>query len=273
MRKVRIQGIPPADWAAEADAITSALRAAPDGPSRKLIIDANERLWTDDRIRNWLFDQFHNKCWYSEAYESVSPTHVDHFRPKGRVKDDLTGVFESGYWWLAFNWKNYRISGHLLNSKKGDLFPIVQGKRGTHDDETSLELEAPVLIDPLSDQARLISFQVDEDGCLAVPAPGCHPSEQRRAERTIEIIGLNLRDRLNKKRKVTWDKAEGHIADFQSAAATVGAQCLAMIQQACAKTELRKMVRYETEFSSIAEACIEKEAPVHLKRMVFDSIS
>ena len=89
------------------------------------IIESNEELWRDDRIRNWLLSQFNNKCWYSEAQESVSSVHVDHYRPKGRFKQELGGETEEGYWWLAFDLSNYRICGQLLNVNKGDLFPII----------------------------------------------------------------------------------------------------------------------------------------------------
>jgi hypothetical protein len=108
MRKVVITGTPPQSWVDKADAITQQLVDAPDDAARKIILDANEGLWRDDRIRNWLLQQFANKCWYTEAFESVSPLHVDHFRPKGRVTN-LDGSTEKGYWWLTFNWKNYGL--------------------------------------------------------------------------------------------------------------------------------------------------------------------
>lgn len=146
MRQVRITGEPPADWVAEAEVVTDLLRKATDETARQAIIDAKQQLWRDDRIRKWLLGQFNNKCWYSEAYESVSSIHVDHYRPKGRLKEELGGATCEGYWWLAFDWKNYRICGQLLNVKKGDLFPITEGNRCKPDDPVSLQLEAPVLI-------------------------------------------------------------------------------------------------------------------------------
>jgi hypothetical protein len=270
MRPVKISGTPPADWIAQADVVTASLRAAVTEDERKQIIKDNETLWRDPRIHQWLLDQFHNKCWYSEAADCVSPDHVDHFRPKGRVKQELGGTTAEGYWWLAFDWRNYRICGHLLNSKKGDLFPISEGERCKPGNEVSLRLEAPILIDPISDQARLISFDIDEDGCVAVLAAKSTAAEEARVEKTIEILGLNARDKLNKKRKTKWDDAMQHIADFVGAQATHGAQCLAMIQQATAKSELRKLVAYEAEFSSVAEACVDKNAPEALRRLVFN---
>ncbi|MDF5094247.1 hypothetical protein P3601_25295, partial [Vibrio parahaemolyticus] len=173
MRKVVITGTPPADWVAEADAITARLRAAPNEAARKTILEEKEGFWRDDRIRDWLLRQFSNKCWYTEAEESISPIHVDHFRPKGRVKN-LDGSYEPGYWWLTFNWKNYVIAGHLINSKKSDVFPILDGeiRAPANCTEMILKLEGAVLIDPLTDETRLISFDRDDDGCIAVLAGG-----------------------------------------------------------------------------------------------------
>jgi hypothetical protein len=270
MRRVKITGAPPNDWVTEAERITEQLRAAPDEASRKAIIDDNEALWRDNRIRNWLLSQFNSKCWYSEAFDSASSIHVDHYRPKCRVKSELGGATCEGYWWLAFDWKNYRICGQLLNVKKGDLFPIVEGGRCNFNEPVSLQLEAPVLIDPISDQARLISYEMDEDGCLAIPAAGIDEAERFRAKRTIDILGLNLRDRLNTKRRYTWDQCLMQIEKYCSAHETKKAQALKQVQQEMAKRELQERIKYNSEFSSVAEACIEKNAPESLKRLVFE---
>jgi hypothetical protein len=267
MRRVKITGTPPPDWVAAAAAVTQKLREAADEYARNAIIDANSGLWIDDRIRNWLMAQFNNKCWYSEAQDSVSSIHVDHYRPKGRIKQALGADLEGGYWWLAFNWNNYRICGQLLNVKKGDLFPIIEGVRCTPDDPVSFQLEAPTLIDPLTDQTRLISYEKDEDGCLAVVAEGIAERDQTRAQASIDILGLNLRDRLNKKRNEFWDKCMLRIADYQQA---TGAQALRLVLQASAQNALKEMIAYESEFSSVSEACIRKNAPEPLLATIFD---
>lgn len=260
MRQVFIEGTPPQDWVDEAEQVTDALRKAPDEAARKAIIDAKEGLWRDDRIRNWLLQQFCNKCWYTEAYESVSPIHVDHYRPKGRTRD-LNGNECEGYWWLAFKWENYRISGHLINVKKLDVFPIIEGARANADDPVSLRLEAPLLIDPTTPQAYLISYEREEDACLAVPAAGINNLDQLRAEKTIELLGLNIRPRLNRKRAVFWDNC---LMAIKEHSAEGDPQALRLVRQASAVQQLKKMVDYGAEFSSVAMACIQKNAPQSL---------
>jgi hypothetical protein len=267
MRRVHIKGTPPASWVAEADAVSQQLQAATNESDRNAIIVANEDLWRDDRIRNWLLSQFNNKCWYSEAQDSVSSIHVDHYRPKGRVKEAPGSNFEPGYWWLAFDWNNYRICGQLLNVKKGDLFPIIEGLRCTANNPVSLQLEAPVLIDPLTDQTRLISYEKDEDACIAVVAAGISAPDINRAKSTIEIMGLNLRPRLNEKRNEFWDKCKMKIDEYQNAS---GAQVLRLIAEASAKAALKEMVKYNSEFSSVSEACIRKYAPDPLIAAIFE---
>ena len=270
MRKVIISGTPPVDWVAEADVITAQIQAAADDASRQKILDRHEGFWRDARIRNWLMSQFSNKCWYTEAEESISPIHVDHFRPKGRVRN-LNGSYEDGYWWLTFNWKNYVIAGHLINSKKSDLFPLMDGERraAVNCSEVQLRLEGAVLIDPLTDQARLISYDRDDDGCIAVLAGGIDDLEKFKAEKTIEILGLNRIDRLNQKRGKKWDECLADIEDYRGARAH-GAYALVWIMKETSIARLKERVKYDAEFSSVAEACIRKQAPEAVIAAVFE---
>jgi hypothetical protein len=268
MRRVVITGTPPQDWVDEADAITQQLIAAPNEAARKAILNTHEGFWRDDRIRSWLLSQFANKCWYTEAEESVSSIHVDHFRPKGRVTN-LDGTTEPGYWWLTFNWKNYVIAGQLINTKKKDYFPLVQGVRAAENcPEPSLKLEAALLINPLTDQTRLISFERDDDGCIAVPAGGIDEAEEFRATHSIDILGLNRLDRLNQKRGKCWDECMMEIANYKGAKAC-GAQALTLLEREMAIVRLKAKIAYKAEFSSVAEACIRKKAPEPVVASVF----
>jgi hypothetical protein len=237
------------------------------GSKIETIIRENENIWTDDRIRNWLLKQFNNKCWYAEAQDTVSSIHVDHYRPKGQVADDLTGNTSSGYWWQAFRWSNYRMCGQLVNVKKRDVFPFADATRGTPDDPDSLVKECPILIDPCSEETRFVSFEMEnKDSCVAVLAGDLQPDEAGRAERTIEILGLNRLPRLNSKRAQFWSDCSMEIANYRGAS---GPQCLKQVAQAAARAKLKKMVAYGAEFSSVAEACIRKYAPEALKASVF----
>lgn len=267
MRKVDIpkDAAPPDDWLKEAQQATADLRAALNEKERKAIIKKNEKLWRDERIRTWLLSLFHNKCWYTEAQESVSAIHVDHYRPKNRVTDQDKKKYD-GYWWLAFDWTNYRICGQLINVKKSDVFPLDEPQRAVADNPASLTFEAPSLIDPITDDARLISYEMDEDACIAVPIDGADPIDKKRAATTIDILGLNRLDKLNQKRADVWRECRQDIAEYSAASGET--YCLKTLKQALVVTELKKKVKYEKEFSSIAQACIRKTAPETLRAKI-----
>jgi hypothetical protein len=258
MRKVRFPNghLPPADWLAEAEAASVALEEAQTDAEREAIIEAKQKIWRDDRIRNWLLGLFHSKCWYSEAQEAVSAYHVDHYRPKGRVTDVGRTHPEPGYWWLAFRWQNYRICGQLVNVKKNDVFPLVSGHRATPDAAGSIKLEAPALLDPITDDARLVSFEMDEDGCRAVASGGADEEDRARVVTTIEVIGLNRLDRLNRKRADVWEECRQKLVTH--AAASGEPPAMKLLQRALIVVDLKKRVAYESELSSVAEACVRK---------------
>ncbi len=258
MRQILIPtgACPPADWLAKAQAVEAALRAAQTEEERDALIEKHKSLWRDPRVLGWLLSLFNNKCWYSEAEESVSSYHVDHFRPKGRVTDVGRTAPEAGYWWLAFDWTNYRISGQLFNVKKSDVFPITSGHRAAADDPHSLKLEAHALIDPLTPDACLISFEMDEDACLAVTMPGADQEERRRAEITVDVIGLNRLDLLKQKRGEVWKDCREEVASYEAAAGEP--PCLKRLRRAMVVSTLAKRTSYGKEFSSVSEACIRK---------------
>lgn len=268
MRHVVINPFPTEDWfkkwIVEAERITELLKNAPSNQERQKIIDDNEKHWRNDKFRNWLIELFHNKCWYSEAKDAVSSYHVDHFRPKGRVTESK-GTFREGYWWLAFNVHNYRISGELLNVKKGDWFPLNYGSPAQPFDTCGLEMESYILLDPCAEgDAALLSF--DESG-EATEAVDIDAIERSRVEQTIDILGLNRLPRLVEKRRETWVKCFQAILSYKNSPHQH--QALKAVYKAAAVTTLKDMVKYEEEFSSVAMACIEKKAPEALYKQVF----
>jgi hypothetical protein len=269
VRHIKIIGNPPADWLAESQVYEQELFAATDKDERDKIITSYEKHWIDARIRNWLLAQFSDKCWYTEAKETISPIHVDHYRPKGRVREKNQDEGTEGYWWLAFNWQNYRISGWLINSKKSDIFPILHGSRALPGDKASLSLECPVIIDPRKEEASLISYEKeDEEACIAVKAAGIDPTDEYRVKKTVEFLGLNIRPKLNRKRAEYWDRCSEEIANYNGANAC-GAEAIKWIMRSNSIANLKKMVAYEAEFSSVVAACIRKNAPEPLITEVF----
>lgn len=74
------------------------------------------------RYKEWdvcrsLDTMFHGKCAYCESsYRAVDSRDVEHFRPKGKVKEAPVGNL--GYWWLAANWNNLLPSCPPCNQRR-----------------------------------------------------------------------------------------------------------------------------------------------------------
>lgn len=266
MRKVIINGEPPIQWIEQANEINELLVNANSIEERNDIIDKYDRFWGRGDIKAWLIQQFDNKCWYTESVEAVGSYHVDHYRPKGSVRDQENNHTE-GYWWLAFNWKNYILSGQLINVKKRDLFPILgtRAKKSCTDDE--LCLESPLIINPTTDQAYLISFQIDEGGCFAVEAEGIDENENQIAVNTISILGLNRLPILNDSRRKTWDQCIELINRYKTPVNRYPA--LALVEKTQHVIALTEKIQYGAEYSSVAISCIRKNAPESLVTAVF----
>lgn len=204
MRRVspeRVRRRLPVAWIARANALVAQLAGA-SVLQRARIIKKNAPLWSE--IKGALWAAGGEKCWYSEVLLSIGEVEVEHFRPKGR----LNGEKFPGYWWLAFNWNNYRIASHLANTRrydrvnnglrgKGGYFPLVGGVRGAFtpvppaNDPLCIRCEIPLLLDPVNaNDVRLITF--DQDG-LPGPNP-FHCNTQAgldRVQRSIEFYSLD----------------------------------------------------------------------------------
>ena len=115
---------PNPQWIAKANALLEELKTAPNAAARNKIIDDNNKVWGE--LKDWLLDLSHQKCWFSEAKDCFSHWDVEHYRPKKSAKDK-DGTEHGGYWWLAFDWQNFRICGNAGNRKKGTFFPLRQG--------------------------------------------------------------------------------------------------------------------------------------------------
>ena len=80
---------------------------------RNKLIDSKQPHWT--KIKREIIKATYDKCWFSEGKSDVSHFHIEHFRPKKKVKIVTTkyGYVEArttddinSYWWLAFEYKN-----------------------------------------------------------------------------------------------------------------------------------------------------------------------
>jgi uncharacterized protein (TIGR02646 family) len=154
---------------------------------------ASTKIWRD--FYDFLPETLKKKCWYCEAEEIRSDMPVDHYRPKGKVENDTD---HEGYWWLAFDWENYRCACTYCNSRrifedteggKACKFPIVDPTTRAYSSTDNLAAEAPDFLDPFDpDDFKLLWF--DGDG-LPEAAPSCTDDQARKVTNSIDIFHLN----------------------------------------------------------------------------------
>lgn len=242
---------PPQEWIDKANGLTQKLIDEPDWEKKKKIIDDNAKIWGE--LKDFLRKLSHDKCWYSEAREAFSHYHVDHFRPKKRAFDN-NGDDKGGYWWLTFCWKNYRISGSVGNTKKGDRFSVRANKANTHidniDDEIIYFLDPTVIDDPLK-----ISF--DDTGKAVPSSSSVGDWDYIRASYTIDNLDLNY-EPLADKRKELWANIILKIRRIQTLISENNANpSVARMTEIKEKMkELKLLSSPQSEFSATASACL-----------------
>jgi uncharacterized protein (TIGR02646 family) len=124
-------------------------------PERRAdIIRRNRHCWTAFREA---FDRFsHGKCWYVECKNPGTDDDIDHYRPKSGVKE---APDHPGYYWLAFEWTNLRLSCHRANRPrvnvetgdtggKAEHFPLINPSARAFGPADHLTSEIPALLDP-----------------------------------------------------------------------------------------------------------------------------
>ena len=175
--------------------------------SRRELLDGSlADVWK--KFRDNLAAISHDKCWYCETPITRDDLYVDHYRPKGHVFG--TGEDNEGYWWLAFDEKNFRLSckycNELRNDKvggtrggKGSYFPLLEGSVRATATDRSEDREFPIILDPIKKpDVDLLMFLADSK---AWPrhAEKVNAVAFMRADRTITILHLN-HGRLRKAR-------------------------------------------------------------------------
>lgn len=191
--------------------------------------------YTDWNILKHLFiNEFGNKCWYSEA--PLDNGVIDHFRPKNKAinycldetdKNHKFIIKRDGYWKLAYNLRNFRLSSHTANTRFTDMESdkaIMGGKsiyfplhfeNGTciiadDNDKDPDVSEVSLLLDPIKPaDSGFITFDENGDPIF------CGHRENQKLKANISINLYNLTNTLNfvRKRQETWKFIERTIKE------------------------------------------------------------
>lgn len=136
-------------------------------------------------VKGALVEMHRGKCCYCEKRLESRELQVEHFRPKGAVRQLPGDANERpGYFWLAYSWDNLFLACAACNGKKSTTFPLEdpgQRARSCHDE---VACEAPELVNPSEDDPRDHIYFRDE-----VP---CHWT--KKGWRTIEVLDLRRND-------------------------------------------------------------------------------
>lgn len=132
-------------------------------------------------VKKLLTKRQNGKCCFCEAKFVNDDSHVEHFRPKGRVDSWPDGKKSyPGYYWLAYAWDNLFLCKSTTNSSvKMNYFPLITPvTRNTSHLGTAIE--SPIIIDPSKENPRdFIVFQGHEIVGL-----------NDRGKQNIELLGL-----------------------------------------------------------------------------------
>jgi len=187
----------PISWIAKSATARSNLLALVNHSDRAEYIKSNH-VWTS--LKGWLKSISGNKCWYCEAKETRSTLDVDHFRPKLAATVDRVKLpgFE-GYYWLSYDWSNYRLSCQRCNRPeiddlglggKANEFAIQNELLRCTSPAGNMFCESPKLLDPCSeDDCKLLCHAIDGE-VKPVGSPGSW--EYVRARYSIDVFGFNL---------------------------------------------------------------------------------
>jgi hypothetical protein len=245
---------PPEAWRLKAQGLTDQLNAADTKAKRDKIIEDNSAVWGE--LKPWLLKLSEGKCWFSEARDSFSHWDVEHYRPKGAAKDADGTEYGEGYWWLAFDWHNYRICGNVGNRKKGSFFPLRDGTHHASAENRNIDDEFPLLLDPTRlDDTVLLSF--DEDGDVK-PLPNLDGWSTARVEQSIKRYKLREHEPLKEARRDVWTRCVLEVNRCQNlmdeqAKSPSAAKREAVLQQ---MLKLKEMVSFKAEFSATACECL-----------------
>jgi hypothetical protein len=148
--------------------------AETDPKRRAELINSMRARWVAFRTE---FDRFSDgKCWYVECRNPGTDDDIDHFRPKLAVAEDDE---HPGYFWLAFDWRNLRLSCHRANRPrrapsaasaggKGEHFPLFDPANRAMGPGDDIGLEIPNLLDPTNPlDPPLLTFKPNGEADLA----------------------------------------------------------------------------------------------------------
>jgi len=255
MRFINLDGrTPRKTWIRKANRLLAQLNAAPNENARKQLLDTHQSVWQE--LMPWLKRITKGKCWFSESRGACQYWEVEHFRPKGAARNLDGTVRPEGYWYLAFDWKNFRLCGGVTNRKKGYYFPLRNGTHVATSANRNIDDEDPYLLDPTKmEDPPLLTFNKNGD---VNPTPGMTSWQTERARVSIERYKLQEHEDFVEARRGVWTKCELAINKCRNYLHDEITNPSATNKQRIREqvTTLREMGKFFSEFSAVANDCL-----------------
>lgn len=230
------------------------------------------KAYKGDDVAAGLEAMFGPKCAYCESnYGVVSPTDIEHYRPKGAIAGPDGKPRKPGYYWLAGEWSNLlpscidcnRARGHEYEderalSGKANQFPLAdESKRAVAPDEEVDE--KPLLLDPTRDDPEEHLEFIDRG--VVRPALREDGWESERGKATIDVLGLSRRELVHTRRdQQLWiDEA---IAFFKEAAKRLERDPADTFARSVLKRAIKGLEKYMQPSSPYAGMAKQRIQPV-----------
>ncbi len=245
-------------WLQKSNRILEEMKNESDVKKRKAIIHRNKAHWRNADLLDFLKKLSDGKCWYTEARFIAEYPHLEHFRPKCCARNEDWAKCHDGYWWLAFDIENYRLSKPVPNTRKGAYFPLRELAMAVCEPGVAVTLESPLFLDPANeDDAALIGFNSlgQAEPCKEHPV-GLDEWDIRRIEFSINRYGLDDKD-LCDQRKALWVSICAMFDEYaEFGLKAKREQCIESAGKAKQiKKELRKFLDPKIEFTGLIRDC------------------
>jgi uncharacterized protein (TIGR02646 family) len=265
----------PDDWQTRASYALNELRQAINNAEKEAILSGEDvatarkttiteefkkskcqKIWQE--IARNLAQLRQDKCWYSESRNSGSDKNVDHFRPKGAVYEDPD---HEGYWWLAFDWRNYRYACQWCNQRRVDTLNTTDGGKRDHfplnpnsfrarQECDNCDDEEVELLDPIDPHDwKLLTFSSDG---RPIPSKQKDTREFLRAECSIHIYHLDKKEFVDDRRSLA-GKIQRLIGDMSMLRQKIDQSDMRILYKNKEK-DLLRLVDPNSEYSAAALA-------------------
>ena len=161
-------------------------------------------------VKDILMRMHHKKCCYCETKRyTPSDLHVEHFRPKGAVRQSRADDNKyPGYYWLKYCWDNLLLACPDCNTCKNTVFPLEKPAQRARSHNDDLTRERERFVNPAAEDPR-DHIRFVEDLPVARTERGRH---------TIEELGLR-RSALTEQRRECIEAVKMAIVIIENAGA------------------------------------------------------